>query len=186
MTGMDRKAFRIVEGKGFQLDLPNGVTVSIQFGPSNYADSDARRQDWDAPKRAMAADEPWQSDLAECAAYRTDSGCAWVSVPGYTGTTAAGDWMDDVCGYMEIPAVLDFIFRAAMLDDPRPNRGIGNEMMGNLSDDPVPSDQFPELSGQTHFDFTGGGVVESDSVEFVSDFMRKHFAKLQGVENETR
>ena len=184
MTDMDRKAFRIVEGKGFQLDLPNGVTVSVQFGPSNYADSDARRQDWDAPKRAMAADEPWQSDLAECAAYRTDSGCAWVSVPGYTGTTDDGGWMDDVCGYMDMPAVLGFIFRAAMLDDPRPNRGIGNEMMGNLSDDPVPSDQFPELSGQTHFDFTGGGVVEPDAVEFMSDFMQKHFAKLQEVRDD--
>ena len=184
MTGMDRKAFRIVEGKGFQLDLPNGVTVSIQFGPGNYADSDARRQSWDAPKKAMAADEPWGSDLAECAAYITDSGCAWVSVPGYTGFNDSDDWMDDVCGYMEMPAVLDFIFRAAMLDDPRPNRGIGNRTLGNLPDDPVPSDQFPELTGQTHFDFTGGGVVEPDTVEFISDFMKKHFDRFQEVDDD--
>ena len=44
MNDMSDKAMRITEGKGFHLDLPNGVTVSVQFGPGNYADDEARRK----------------------------------------------------------------------------------------------------------------------------------------------
>jgi len=134
MKNTERKAFRIVEGKGVQMDLPNGVTVSIQFGPSNYADADARRQHWDAPKRAMAADEYWGSDLAECAAYVTGSNLSWVAVPGYTD--AGGD---DVCGYMNVSQVLDFINRASQIDaKPNPN-SLGNRMFAALEagEDPM-------------------------------------------------
>ena len=183
MSDMDRD-FKITRGHGFALALPNGVTVSVQWGPGNYCDSDVRNRDFDAPGVVAVAGEHWGSDLAECAAYMTGEGCTWVSVPGYTGTTDDGDWMDDVCGHMNVAQVLDFIFRAAMLDSPQPNRGIGNRTLGNLSDDPVPSDQFPDLPGQTRFDFTGGGVVEPDTVEFISDFMQKHFARLQEVEDD--
>ena len=125
MTDMERKAFRIVEGKGVQMDLPNGVTVSIQFGPSNYADSDARRQRWDAPKRAMAADECWGSNLAECAAYVTGSNLSWVAVPGFTGPIHDDDesFWDDVVGYLDVQGVLDFINAASQLT--------GNEAKAN-------------------------------------------------------
>ena len=138
MTDMERKAFRIVEGKGVQMDLPNGVTVSIQFGPSNYADADARRQYWDAPKRAMAADECWGSNLAECAAYVTGSNLSWVGVPGFTGPIGDDDtdtFYDDVCGYMNVSQVLDFINAASQLtgNEAKANPdSLGNRMMRKL------------------------------------------------------
>jgi len=108
---MADKKMRITEGKGFQLDLPNGVTVSVQFGPGNYADSDARSQPYNAPQKVAALFEHWGSDLAECAAYVTGSNLTWVAVPGFTGPHDENDdtFYDDVCGYMDVQQVLDFI-----------------------------------------------------------------------------
>ena len=59
MKGQDMtdKAMRICGNKGFQLDLPNGVTVSVQRGPGNYVDPDVRDADWEAPKGAIDHDE---------------------------------------------------------------------------------------------------------------------------------
>ena len=109
MTMNDRD-IRICDNKGFQLDLPNGVTVSVQFGPGNYCDSDVGNADWSAPKRAMNSDTHWGSNTAECAAYVTGSNLAWVAVPGYTDVGG-----DDVCGYMNVSQVLDFINLASRL-----------------------------------------------------------------------
>lgn len=134
MINVETKAMRIVEGKGVQLDLPNGVTVSIQFGPSNYADDDARRQSWDAPKKAMAADEPWGSDLAECAAYVTGTNLSWVAVPGFTGPLDDDDdgFWDDVVGYLDVQGVLDFINLASqVVAEANPN-SLGNRMLSAL------------------------------------------------------
>lgn len=54
-------AFRITCGKGFQMVLPNGYTVSIQFGPGNYADNPDRG---DFRKEAAYM----ESKVANCAA----------------------------------------------------------------------------------------------------------------------
>lgn len=55
--------FRITGGKGFHITFPNGYTVSVQFGPGNYADNyDARFGDDD-----MAGE--YQSRTAECAVW---------------------------------------------------------------------------------------------------------------------
>ena len=133
---MNDKAIRICDNRGFHLDLPNGVTVSIQMGPGNYCDSDCSNAAFDAPKKAIDSDDHWGSDTAECAAYVTGSNLAWVAVPGYTD--AGGD---DVCGYMNVSQVLDFINRASQLKD-------------FVKEDPVPSDQHPfPLPGQQEFDF---------------------------------
>ena len=35
--------FRITGGKGFDIQFENGYTVSVQFGPGNYADHYKRR-----------------------------------------------------------------------------------------------------------------------------------------------
>lgn len=35
--------FKITDGKGFQITFENGYTVSVQFGPGNYADNYRRR-----------------------------------------------------------------------------------------------------------------------------------------------
>ena len=179
MTDMRDKAMRITEGKGFHLDLPNGVTVSVQFGPGNYADQEVRNAGFDAPAEAAANGEFWGSNLAECAAYLTGTSLEWVAVPGFTGPIGDDDsdtFYDDVCGYMTVQDVLDFINLASQLTgcgvyaNPK---SLGNRMMKSLEhgdyrddpklqederkvmeEDPAPSDQHPfPLPGQKELDF---------------------------------
>ena len=177
MTDMRDKAMRITEGKGFHLDLPNGVTVSVQFGPGNYADQEVRNAGFDAPAEAAANGEFWGSNLAECAAYITGSNLSWVAVPGFTGPIGDEDvetFYDDVSGYMTIQEVLDFINLASQLVNPEANENsLGNRMLSSLEygdyrddaklqederkvmeEDSAPSDQYPwPLPGQKELDF---------------------------------
>jgi hypothetical protein len=119
----EQRDFRITGGKGFQLDMLNGVTVSVQWGPGNYCDRN--NAGFDAPGKTAAAGEEWGSNLAECAAFITGSELTWVAVPGYTdaGSPFGGD---DVYGYLNVSQVLDFINLASKLapqgdyrDDPK-------------------------------------------------------------------
>ncbi len=115
---MTDKAMRICDNKGFQLDLPNGITVSVQWGPRNYCDQDVRNAEFDAPAKAAANGEQWGSNLAECAAYLTDgNGLEWVAVPGFTGPIHDDDesFWDDVVGHLDVQGVLDFINLASQL-----------------------------------------------------------------------
>ena len=142
MTDMDKRDFRITGGKGFALDLPNGVTVSVQWGPGNYVDSDVKDADFAAPAVAAVDGKDWGSNLAECAAYRTE-GRAWVAVTGYTGSPEGADpddFYDDVVGHLNVSQVLDFINEAGKL-------------VILVEEDPVPSDQYPILPGQQEFKF---------------------------------
>ena len=131
---MTDKAMRITEGKGFHLDLPNGVTVSVQFGPGNYVDSDVRSKPYNAPQKAAANFEQWGSDLAECAAYITGSSLTWVAVPGFTGPHDENDdtFYDDVCGYMNVQQVLDFIGSARLCKPIANSKSVGNRMLKSL------------------------------------------------------
>ena len=118
MTDMSDKAMRICDNKGFQLDLPNGITVSVQWGPGNYVDHDVKNADWDAPKKAIDGDKHWGSNTAECAAYLTDGdGLQWVDVPGFTGPIHDDDdsFWDDVVGHLDVQGVLDFINLASQM-----------------------------------------------------------------------
>jgi hypothetical protein len=118
MSEMTNKAMRICENKGFHLDLPNGVTASVQFGPGNYVDGDVKLAEVGAPK----GKDVWGSNTAECGAYLSSSfhghgdGLKWVSVPGFTG-----DGGDDVAGWLDVQEVLDFINQASQLVDPKAN-----------------------------------------------------------------
>jgi len=125
---MTYKAMRICDNKGFQLDLPNGITVSVQWGPGNYCDPDVQHQPFDAPKDACCGDDGfhWGSNTAECAAYVTGSQLTWVAVPGFTGPIGDDDsdtFYDDVVGFMDVRGVLDFIIMASQLT--------GNEALAN-------------------------------------------------------
>ena len=120
---MTDKDIRICDNKGFHLDLPNDVTVSVQLGPGNYCDSDISNAAGDAPKKAIDSDEHWGSNTAECAAYVTGSNLAWVEVPGYTDAVG-----DDVAGHLNVSQVLDFINRASKLT--------GHVAHGDYRDDP--------------------------------------------------
>ena len=178
MNDVSDKAMRITEGKGFHLDLPNGVTVSVQFGPGNYADQDVRNAGFDAPAKAAANGEFWGSNLAECAAYITGSNLSWVAVPGFTGPIRDDDdsFWDDVCGYMTVQEVVDFINLASQLtgNEAKANpNSLGNRILKSLEygdyrddsklqederkvmeEDSAPSDQYPwPLPGQKELDF---------------------------------
>ena len=135
---MSDKAMRITDGKGFHLDLPNGVTVSVQFGPGNYADQDVRNAGFDAPAKAAANGEQWGSNLAECAAYLTGTSLEWVAVPGFTGPIGDDDsdtFYDDVVGFLDVQGVLDFINLASQLtgNEAEANpESFGNRMVASL------------------------------------------------------
>jgi len=167
MTMTDRD-MRITGGKGFQLDMLNGVTVSVQWGPGNYGDSDCREADIAAPAAAAVNGEDWGSNLAECAAFATGSDLAWISVPNYTGPGSDEDgiddsdtFYDDVVGYLNVSQVLDFINLASKLtpqgdyrDDPKIQKDERRVMDEFEKEDPTPSDQYPfPLPGQQELDF---------------------------------
>jgi len=158
---MTDRDMRITGGRGFQLDMLNGVTVSVQWGPGNYCDSDVRDAGFDAPMKTLENDECWGSNLAECAAFVTGSDLAWVSVPGYTGGGRDRCGGDDVCGYLNVSQVLDFINLASKLapqgdyrDDPKIQKDERRVMDEFEKEDPTPSDQYPfPLPGQQELDF---------------------------------
>jgi hypothetical protein len=135
---MTDKAMRICDNKGFQLDLPNGITVSVQWGPGNYCDHDVQHQPFDAPKDACCGDDGfhWGSNTAECAAYLTDGdGLRWVAVPGFTGPIGDDDsdtFYDDVVGHLDVQGVLDFINLASQLDATKNPVSLGNKMVDYL------------------------------------------------------
>jgi hypothetical protein len=65
------KGFRITYGRGFMIDLPNGVTFSTQFASGNYCENrDAYPYDQPAP-------DVLKSSTAEIAAWLTGSEDAW-------------------------------------------------------------------------------------------------------------
>ena len=135
---MTDKAMRICDNKGFHLDLPNGVTVSVQFGPGNYCDHDCRDAEFGAPRAAMNSDENWGSNTAECAAYVTGSNLSWVGVPGFTASDGDDDgveFYDDVVGYLDVQGVLDFINVASQLVPAANPDSVGNRMMAELEQD---------------------------------------------------
>ena len=132
---MTEKAIRICDNKGFHLDLPNGVTVSVQLGPGNYCDPDVSNAAFDAPKKAIDGDDHWGSNTAECAAYITGSNLSWVAVPGWTGPIGdenVENIYDDVAGHMSVQDVLDFINLASQLDATKNPASLGNKMMDYL------------------------------------------------------
>jgi hypothetical protein len=131
MTMNDRD-IRICDNKGFHLDLPNGVTVSVQLGPGSYCDSDVSNADFNAPLNVIGTDETWGSNTAECAAYVTGSNLAWIAVPEYTGGGRDRCGGDDVCGYLNVSQVLDFINKASLLNPVANPRSYSNQMTGVL------------------------------------------------------
>ena len=59
--------FRITQHKGFQITFPNGVTVSVQFGPGSYC----TRGSLHAPRDYLAPETAhfWEGPDAEVAVF---------------------------------------------------------------------------------------------------------------------
>ena len=72
--------FKIIEQKGFHLTFDNGITLSTQFGPSNYCEhhpdlaTNHGTLSLDAPKNE---DVNWESKDAEIAIW--DSDRTWIT-----------------------------------------------------------------------------------------------------------
>jgi hypothetical protein len=148
MTDMSDRDIRICDNKGFHMDLPNGVTVSVQLGPGNYCDSDCSNAAYDAPKNV----EQWGSNLAECAAYLTDGdGLQWVDVPGYTDVGG-----DDVCGHLNVSQVLDFINLASQLN-------LGS---GDYRDDPKIQEDERRVANEFAIDEFFSGLVKFSGTNY--------------------
>ena len=75
------KAFKIINGRGFHITFRNGYTISVQWGPGNYADNYRARPGSEI--RCGAAG----SDTAECAVYDKDG------LPGFTLRGDSGSYM---------------------------------------------------------------------------------------------
>ena len=63
-SNSEKRAFQS-SGKGFAIRFDNGITVSVQWGPGNYADN--RHQPY------TATDQQWASNAAEVAACTDDN-----------------------------------------------------------------------------------------------------------------
>ena len=78
--------FKTTENKGFQITFDNGITLSTQFGPGNYADN------YDAP--FLFGDKMprfYSSDESEIAIWKKDG--TWI-------TKEYEDRGDNVLGYV--------------------------------------------------------------------------------------
>lgn len=60
------RGFRITDSKGFHITFENGYTVSVQFGPGNYADN------YGASFRDAPPPRGWQSSTAETGVWGPD------------------------------------------------------------------------------------------------------------------
>ena len=175
---MTDKAMRICDNKGFQLDLPNGITVSVQWGPGNYVDPDVKNADFDAPQKAIDGDKHWGSNTAECAAYLTGTELTWVAVPGFTGPLTDDDdddddeFWDDVVGYLDVQGVLDFINLASQLDATKNPASLGNKMMGYL---------------EKHGDYRDDPKLQQDELDAMDEFAAtdKFFTGLRKFSGES-
>ena len=170
------KAMRICDNKGFHLDLPNGITVSVQLGPGNYCDSDVKNAAWDAPKKAIDSGDHWGSNTAECAAYITGSNLSWVAVPGFTGPIHDDDdsFWDDVVGHLDVQGVLDFINLASQLtgNEARANPdSLGNRMLASLE----------------HGDYRDDPKLQQDELDAMDEFAAtdKFFTGLRKFSGES-
>lgn len=95
--------FTVNQNKGFSLDLPNGWTVSVQFGGGNYCDHHQSR--YDVSYLGGRGGSTWESKTAEIAAFPTnDSEAKWYSF----GREEEG-MQTYVEGYQKVEEVLDFI-----------------------------------------------------------------------------
>jgi len=93
--------FAITGGKGFHITMPNGWTVSAQFGPANYCEN--RSYDEDAVHLVPCPNQwrVYECRDAEVAVFRADTG-AWL-------------WPEQVRGHQSVADVLRVLAEVAAL-----------------------------------------------------------------------
>ena len=99
--------FRITQHKGFQITFPNGVTVSVQFGPGSFCSRGGVHiaRDYSAPEKAYL----WESPNAEVAVFQAGGiGERWLT-PLWPGNLDG----KDVIGHQSPIQVLELLNWAA-------------------------------------------------------------------------
>ena len=99
---MNTKGFQITEGRGYKMTLDNGVTISVQFGPSNYCDHYNTDFGNDPRKTSYEAGDAGSS-TAEVAAWYEDG--TWIPLRMW----------DDVLGYQTASDVAALIGKLSKL-----------------------------------------------------------------------
>jgi hypothetical protein len=91
--------FTITHGKGFQIALRNGWTVSVQFGAGNYGSN------YNAEYDAARKEDFWKANTAEIAAwYGEQRDCNWYTF----GNDQVKGWCtaDEVVAFLGMVAAL--------------------------------------------------------------------------------
>lgn len=95
--------FTITRGQGFWMDLPNGWTVSVQWGIGNYCQVGRSSHDSDAPMKSG----DWSSTTAEIASWRTNARDTevWYDFGGDTvrGHQTTGEVMEFINMIADLP-----------------------------------------------------------------------------------
>ena len=87
--------FAITGHKGFQITFENGCTISVQFGPGNYTDSDIR----DAPFHLPKSKDRWEAKTAEVAILLPNGEFYNIPMEPYNSDGVIVGWatVEDVC-----------------------------------------------------------------------------------------
>ena len=94
--------FKITDGKGFQITFENGCTLSVQFGPGNYTDSEVRAKKLDAPRGAQS----WKAQTAECAIL-LPNGDFYDNIPNGDPQVAGWQTVNDVVALIDVARNID-------------------------------------------------------------------------------
>jgi hypothetical protein len=116
----EEPGFAITNHKGFRLLFPNGITISVQWGPGNYCEAgDITPGSWDAPKKS----DWWESADAEIALLRDDQ---WITEEAYAHFNPGEILGDDVLGRVSPEEVASYVAWAAA-QPPAPLREHGED-----------------------------------------------------------
>lgn len=106
---MAERAFSITAGRGFQIQFPTGVMVSVQFGPGNYCDNrDMASMDEVAAGRRGC-------DNAEVALMRSEDG-RWLTKECLRDVFGEEESYDDVTSRSTPSTVAKMIAWASAVD----------------------------------------------------------------------
>ena len=98
--------FGSLGNKGFHITLPNGITLSVQFGPCNYCEHYDAYKDIGLPREK----DKWESMDAEMAAW-WDVDRKWIDLD----TMKLIDEGSDVVGYKTVADFLEIINKLSQL-----------------------------------------------------------------------
>ena len=108
--------FKITTAKGFHVELPNGYTISVQFGPSNYCDNknaSDMKEEWYLVQRGRAKLFDIECPNAEIAVWATNE-------PDSDYLRLDGSSPDGMMGWQTSQDFVRVLLEVSLLPRPRP------------------------------------------------------------------